>query len=61
MEQWGGGGGIFLVKLNLFFVFRKPVDIAKILSRVEEDKYEDLDMMEKVIAYFKNQFWIRSQ
>ena len=49
------------MKLNLFFVFRKPVDIAKILSRVEEDKYEDLDMMEKVIAYFKNQFWIRSQ
>jgi hypothetical protein len=24
------------------------VDISKILTRIDEDKYEDLDMMEKV-------------
>jgi hypothetical protein len=32
----------------VFLLFRKPVDIAKILSRIDEDKYDDLDMMEKV-------------
>jgi hypothetical protein len=47
--------GYFLI--IVFLLFRKPVDIAKILSRIDEDKYDDLDMMEKVgcrAALFQN-------
>ncbi len=36
------------ILIIVFLLFRKPVDIAKILSRIDEDKYDDLDMMEKV-------------
>ena len=31
-------------------IIKKPVDIAKIQQRIDDDKYDEMDALEKVIA-----------
>ena len=40
-------GGSFLISSNSQ-VIRKPVDIAKIQQRIDDEKYEDMDALERV-------------
>ena len=34
-----------------FQIIRRPVDIAKIQQRIDDDKYEDMDALEKVSQF----------
>ena len=38
----------WVIKIHSLQVIRKPVDIAKIQKRIDEESYEDMDALEKV-------------
>ena len=40
-------------------VIRKPVDIAKIQKRIDEEYYEDMDALEKVRVLYLFVWWIQ--
>ena len=47
---------LYLLQLNVFFIqiIRRPVDISKIQQRIDDDKYDDMDALEKVIDLEKH-------
>ena len=44
---------------KIFQVIRKPVDIAKIQKRIDEEYYEDMDALEKVRVLYLFVWWIQ--